>query len=213
MNLLLKSNITNYFIKCNLTKTKTNKQFFNTNYHKVFNKYQLKHFTSTNSNKSNSNLPTPASYFHQFIKKLKAMMNKRVVAFRILFYSSFLLIVFSFMRYSNSTNFAKNVTPVFFLNNECSEHFFYNVAGIVKPGTIQMIKGTDEMSFVITDYEHQMNVFYKGIVPANFLEGNTVIATGSLTNVKKPDTLMCTKVLTDHGYNSDQWLSKLYNNI
>eukprot|EP00340_Litonotus_pictus_P006554 CAMPEP_0170526264 /NCGR_PEP_ID=MMETSP0209-20121228/11724_1 /TAXON_ID=665100 ORGANISM="Litonotus pictus, Strain P1" /NCGR_SAMPLE_ID=MMETSP0209 /ASSEMBLY_ACC=CAM_ASM_000301 /LENGTH=172 /DNA_ID=CAMNT_0010816011 /DNA_START=108 /DNA_END=626 /DNA_ORIENTATION=- len=139
---------------------------------------------------------------------MKAIFNKRIVAFRILFYSSFVLIIFSVMRYSNATNFAKNVTPVFFLNNECSENFFFNVAGVVKPGTIQIIKGTDEMSFVITDYEHQMSVYYKGQVPNNFLEGNTVIATGSVTNSKKPDILMCSKIQTDHSYNSDQWLNR-----
>ena len=155
------------------------------------------------------NLPTNIGSFKNFIKKIKAVFNKRVVLFRMLFYSSFLFIIFTVMRLTNSTIYAKNVTPVYFLNNEATESAFYNVAGLVKPGTIQIIKGTDEMNFSITDYEHQMSCYYKGPIPPNFVEGNTAIVTGSIVNVNKPDTIMCSKIQTDHSYNSDQWLSNV----
>ena len=95
-----------------------------------------------------------------------------------MFYSSFVLIGFSIMRYSNNINYAKNVTPGFFISNNISENSFYNVAGVIKPGTINIMKGSDELNFVITDYEHEMMVYYKGQTPSNFLEGNTVISTG-----------------------------------
>lgn len=144
----------------------------------------------------------------KFINKIKAFFNKRVLMFRLLFYSSFVIIGFSIMRYSNNVNYAKNVTPVFFIQNNASENMFYNVAGVIKPGTINIIKGSDELSFVITDYEHEMVVYFKGVIPPNFLEGNTVIATGSINDRKKPEILMCNKIATEHAYNSDTWLNR-----
>ncbi len=152
-------------------------------------------------------LATKAESF-RFINKVKAFFNKRILMFRLLFYSSFVLIGFTIMRYSNNINYAKNVTPVFFIQNNASENMFYNVAGVIKPGTINIIKGSDELSFIITDYEHEMVVYFKGVIPPNFLEGNTVIATGSITDRKKPEILMCNKIATEHAYNSDTWLNR-----
>lgn len=158
-----------------------------------------------------SSLPVDKSFFQKFVSIVKRFINKRIIAFRILFYASFILIGFTFLRYSNNVNFAKNITPIFFMQNEVNTNAYFNVAGVVKPGTISMIKGTDELSFVLTDYEHELTVFYKGQAPGNFLEGNTVVATGSITDSLKPDILVCNKIMTEHGYNGDQWLSKLNN--
>ena len=123
-----------------------------------------------------------------------------------LFYCSIILVVFTLLRYSNNVNFAKNVTPSFFLENEFSTHTFFNVAGVIKPGSISIVRGSDEMSFVITDYEHQLSIYYKGILPMNFLEGNTCIATGTVTDKDNPTILLANKLATDHGYNNDKWL-------
>lgn len=152
--------------------------------------------------------PTEKVVQNRFINKIKAFFNKRVLVFKVMFYSSFVLIGFSVMRYSNNVNYAKNVTPVFFLNNSVSENTFYNVAGVIKPGSINIVKGSDELNFKITDYEHEMVVYYKGQVPPNFLEGNTVITTGCITDKRKPEIFMCNKIMTDHGYNSDKWLNR-----
>ena len=65
------------------------------------------------------------------------------------------------------------------------------------------------MSFSITDYDHDLKVFYKGPLPPNFLEGNTCIATGSITDPSKPSILLANRLMTDHSYNSDKWLSKI----
>lgn len=129
--------------------------------------------------------------------------------FRVIFYGSIILIIFTFLRYSNNANFAKNVTPVFFLKNQCDTNSYYNVAGVIKPGSIHFIKGSDEMNFMLTDYEHELTIYHKGILPANFLEGNTCIATGCITDPLKPFIFMSTQLMTDHSYNSDKWLSKI----
>lgn len=155
-----------------------------------------------------TNLPTLKTGFQRFIASIRKHILKRLVIFRVLFYGSIVLIVFTMLRYSNNQNFAKNVTPVFFLKNVSDLNTFYNVAGIIKPGSIHYIKGTDEMNFILTDYEHELKVYHKGLLPQNFLEGNTCIATGTITDVDRPFVFMSTKLLTDHSYNSDKWLNR-----
>lgn len=154
--------------------------------------------------------PAEISFFKKTLKRFKAFFLKRIVAFRIMFYTSFILIIFSVMRYSNTSTFSKNVTPSFFLNNLVDEHTFYKVAGIVKPNSICYIKGTDEVSFYLTDYDHDMCVLYKGNLSGSFSEGSTAVCTGCVNNPKNPNTLSATHILTDHSYNSDTWLSNLF---
>lgn len=55
------------------------------------------------------------------------------------------------------------------------------VGGMVVPGSIQRSGGTLDIRFTVTDYAHQVNVEYSGIVPDLFDEGQGVVATGRLT--------------------------------
>jgi cytochrome c-type biogenesis protein CcmE len=171
-----------------------------------FFKSKLNYFCE--NKKYTSSLPTVKSGFQRFMSAIKRHILKRLVLFRVLFYGSLVLIIFTVLRYSNNVNFAKNVTPVFFLKNVSELNSFYNVAGIVKPGTINYVKGSDEMNFILTDYEHELKIYHKGVLPQNFLEGNTCIATGNITDVDRPFVFMSTKLLTDHSYNSDKWLNR-----
>ena len=143
-------------------------------------------------------------------KKMKAFFNKRKVMFRLMFYTSFILIIASIMRFSNNVNYAKNITPVFFLENEVyNENMIYSLAGVVKPGTFSVNKGTDELKFIITDYEHEILVLHKGIGNSSQInEGSTVVVTGSIVDKNKPDTFVSTKLISDHAYNGDAWISK-----
>ncbi len=174
------------------------------NFHK-FNHQSLKTFSE--KSKTSSQL-TIKSGFQKFISAIRKQILKRIVIFRVLFYGSIVLVVFTVLRYSNNMNFAKNVTPVFFLKNISDINTFYNVAGVIKPGSINFLKGTDEMNFVLTDYEHELKIYHKGVIPQNFLEGNTCVATGSITDVDRPFIFMSTKLMTDHSYNSDKWLNR-----
>ncbi len=127
-----------------------------------------------------------------------------------MFYGSMILVVVTIMRYSNNVEFGKNTTPSFFIRNKADLNILYNVAGVIKPGSIQILKGNDEINFVLTDYEHDIRVYHKGKLATSFIEGNTIIACGNITDANKPDLLIATKILNDHSYNSDKWLGILY---
>jgi cytochrome c-type biogenesis protein CcmE len=191
---------------CNFKNKSVVKNIINPRNKHNFNLLTKRHNFCENFNQTN--LPTVKTTFQKFMAAIRKHILKRLVIFRVLFYGSIVLIIFTMLRYSNNKNFAKNVTPVFFLKNVSDLNTFYNVAGIIKPGSISFVKGSDELNFSLTDYEHELKIYHKGTLPQNFLEGNTCIVTGSITDVDRPHIFMSTKLLTDHSYNSDKWMNR-----
>ena len=52
------------------------------------------------------------------------------------------------------------------------------VGGMVKEGSIQT--SSNQISFIITDFKHEINVSFSGAVPNLFAEGKGVVAEGFL---------------------------------
>ena len=70
------------------------------------------------------------------------------------------------------------------------------VGGMVKVNSISM--QAKEISFIITDFENEINVIYSGVVPNLFTEGKGVVAEGYL---KDKNFFLATKILAKHDEN------------
>ena len=70
------------------------------------------------------------------------------------------------------------------------------VGGMVKINSISI--EADEIKFIITDYENEINVIYSGAVPNLFTEGKGVVAEGFL---KDKSFFLATKILAKHDEN------------
>ena len=70
------------------------------------------------------------------------------------------------------------------------------VGGMVKINSISM--KTEEINFIITDFENEINVTYSGAVPNLFTEGKGVVAEGYL---KDKNFFLATKILAKHDEN------------
>ena len=70
------------------------------------------------------------------------------------------------------------------------------IGGMVKTDSIFM--KTDEIKFIITDFENEINVIYSGAVPNLFTEGKGVVAEGYL---KDKNFFLATKILAKHDEN------------
>ena len=70
------------------------------------------------------------------------------------------------------------------------------VGGMVKEGSIQT--SSNQISFIITDFKHEINVTYSGSVPNLFSEGKGVVAEGYL---KDRNYLNAVKILAKHDEN------------
>ncbi len=70
------------------------------------------------------------------------------------------------------------------------------IGGMVKTDSI-FIKA-EEIKFIITDFENEINVIYSGAVPNLFTEGKGVVAEGYL---KDKNFFLATKILAKHDEN------------
>ena len=70
------------------------------------------------------------------------------------------------------------------------------VGGMVKEGSIQI--NSNQISFIITDFKHEINVSFSGAVPNLFAEGKGVVAEGFL---RDRNLLDAKKILAKHDEN------------
>ena len=70
------------------------------------------------------------------------------------------------------------------------------VGGMVKEGSIQT--SSNQISFIITDFKHEINVSFSGAVPNLFAEGKGVVAEGFL---RDRNFLNAQKILAKHDEN------------
>ncbi|MBM4191795.1 MAG: cytochrome c maturation protein CcmE [Gammaproteobacteria bacterium] len=56
----------------------------------------------------------------------------------------------------------------------------FRLGGMVRPGTVDREAGSLEMSFVVTDFKHDVRVVYSGVLPDLFRENQGVVAHGRL---------------------------------
>jgi cytochrome c-type biogenesis protein CcmE len=74
------------------------------------------------------------------------------------------------------------------------EHVF-RVGGLVRKGSVQHTKGTLQVSFVLSDTAHDLRVYYNGVLPDLFREGQGVVAEGQLN---QNGTFIASQVLAKH---------------
>ncbi len=74
----------------------------------------------------------------------------------------------------------------------------FRLGGIVVPGTVQHAKQGVTVDFVLTDTAHKVKVFYNGILPDLFRQGQGIVAQGRLNS--KGD-FIADQVLAKHDKN------------
>jgi cytochrome c-type biogenesis protein CcmE len=56
---------------------------------------------------------------------------------------------------------------------------------VVKPGTFSVKRGTLETKFTLTDFENEVEVFYRGATKFEFKEGETLVLTAYTPDLSK----------------------------
>jgi cytochrome c-type biogenesis protein CcmE len=56
----------------------------------------------------------------------------------------------------------------------------FRLGGMVEKGSVHRAPGSLEVSFVVTDFKHELPVHYSGVLPDLFREGQGVVAHGRL---------------------------------
>ncbi len=86
-------------------------------------------------------------------------------------------------------------SPTELLTKKISPGQIIRVGGLVKEGSVKH-QGQD-LSFVITDYENEISIQYKGMLPNMFKESQGMVAKGKIVN----NILIAQELLTKHDEN------------
>jgi cytochrome c-type biogenesis protein CcmE len=74
----------------------------------------------------------------------------------------------------------------------------FRLGGVVKTGSVRRVPGSLEVSFVLTDFKHEVPVTYDQVLPELFREGQGIIAHGRLD---ASGVLVADEVLAKHDEN------------
>jgi cytochrome c-type biogenesis protein CcmE len=87
-------------------------------------------------------------------------------------------------------------TPTQVAKGEAPKNRLFRIGGMVKEGSL--VRGADEIEFVVTDFSNEVAVHYKGLLPDLFKEGKGVVAQGRLND---QNVLYASEVLAKHDEN------------
>ena len=126
-------------------------------------------------------------------------MYGKKVKLRILFLSfiflTIILTIFLVLK-SLEENVVYFVSPTEIKNLAELDKKKVRVGGMVKEGSIQT--SSNQISFIITDFKHEINVSFSGAIPNLFAEGKGVVAEGFL---RDRNFLNAKKILAKHDEN------------
>lgn len=97
--------------------------------------------------------------------------------------------------YALRQNISLFYSPTQIALGEAKLHQSIRVGGMVVPGSVQRNAADLSVSFKVTDYKHTVDIFYQGILPDLFREGQGIVAQGQLLDTHR---VKATEVLAKH---------------
>ena len=98
--------------------------------------------------------------------------------------------------------FQKNLlfffSPTQVIAGEAPLNHPFRIGGMVKEGSLTRSSDGLSVNFVVTDYSHDVNVTYTGILPDLFREGQGIVALGKVNSQRQ---LIASEVLAKHDEN------------
>ena len=113
----------------------------------------------------------------------------------IVFMVTVLAIVTALVLYALRQNISLFYTPSQITTGDAPSNRSIRVGGMVVPGSITRSAHGLSVHFKITDYQHTIDVIYRGILPDLFREGQGIVAQGLLLDKQH---FKATQVLAKH---------------
>ncbi len=82
--------------------------------------------------------------------------------------------------YALRQNISLFYTPTQVAKGEAPSNHTIRLGGMVKKGSVKRKRGSLEVQFTLTDFAHEIDVFYNGILPDLFREGQGIVTAGTL---------------------------------
>ncbi len=127
---------------------------------------------------------------------MKPHRRKRLGA--ILFVAFGLSVAATLTLFALSQNINMFYSPTQVANGEVESGTLFRIGGMVKDGSVERRQDSLAVSFVTTDFVHDVPIEYEGILPDLFREGQGVVAEGSLDAL---GVFQASRVLAKHDEN------------
>ncbi len=126
--------------------------------------------------------------------------KQRIIIIASIFSGVVLASVFILMALNENMN--AFYTPEDIIAGKADKQKTIRAGGLVVEGSVNRIPGELEVNFVITDTKASIPVYYNGILPDLFREGQGIIAIGKLKNVGSKEVyVQADEVLAKHDEN------------
>jgi len=89
-------------------------------------------------------------------------------------------------------------TPREVLQHKASVGALFRLGGMVVKGSLHRVPNSLKVSFVLTDFHQDITVFYEGLLPSLFREGQGIVAQGRLNS---KGVFVASQVLAKHDAN------------
>lgn len=145
-----------------------------------------------------------------FLKRIKEKLMGRSVIYRLLMVSSIGLTLASIylarpkvrnyatvLSISNTSGVYYQPSQILELGVGINQKKFYMI-GIIKPGTIVLVPGTMKHTFTITDFIHEVKIYFEGVIPVSLKEGETVRVQGEFVNEYDPVEFIASFIEAPH---------------
>ena len=127
---------------------------------------------------------------------MKPHRRKRLGA--ILFVAFGLSVAVTLTLFALSQNINMFYSPTQVANGEVESGTLFRIGGMVKDGSVEQQQDSLAVSFVTTDFVHDVPIEYEGILPDLFREGQGIVAEGSLDAL---GVFQASRVLAKHDEN------------
>lgn len=127
---------------------------------------------------------------------MKPHRRKRLGA--ILFVAFGLSVAVTLTLFALSQNINMFYSPTQVANGEVESGTMFRIGGMVKDGSVEQRQDSLAVSFVTTDFVHDVPIEYEGILPDLFREGQGIVAEGSLDAL---GVFQASRVLAKHDEN------------
>lgn len=147
-------------------------------------------------NGSNLFLNLKLNLLHQVIRLMHPERKKRAIVLVIILILAGAVV--GLVAYALRQNINLFYSPTQIAVGEAPLDSTIRAGGMVKLGSVVRDQKTLEVTFLITDYAHSVQVIYDGILPDLFREGQGIVARGKLTEA---GNFMAEEVLAKHDEN------------
>ncbi|MEC8858571.1 MAG: cytochrome c maturation protein CcmE [Pseudomonadota bacterium] len=116
----------------------------------------------------------------------------------ILFIATGLSVAIGLSLYALSSNIDLFFTPSQVAAGEVTPGQRIRVGGMVKEGSVEHNQENLQVRFIATDYSHDVDIYYSGILPDLFREGQGIVVEGAMG---ADGTFIASRVLAKHDEN------------